>query len=78
MAAVQEVNRVTVGQLLARRRLVRDRAETLRTNDALFGAARDLRRRAQEQINAGRPELAAPYLDEVALFEGAVQAVPGL
>ena len=64
--------------LLARRRLVRDRAETLRINDALFDAARDLRRRAQAEINAGRPELAQPYLDEVSLFESAVQRVPGL
>lgn len=78
VAAVQKVDRVTVGQLLAHRRLVRDRAETLRTNDALFDAARDLRRRAQAQINAGHPELAAPYLDEVSLFEDAVQRVPGL
>jgi hypothetical protein len=69
---------VSVSELIRRRRLVQRHRETLRSNDALFAAARDLRRAAQAQINAGHPELAAPYLDEVALFEGAVQAVSGL
>jgi hypothetical protein len=69
---------VTVGQLLRRRRAVRDHRETLMTNDALFDAARSFRRQAQAQVNAGHPELARPYLDEAELFEAAAQGVPGL
>jgi hypothetical protein len=78
VAAVSQEHRVTVTELLRHRRAVRDHREALAANDALFDAARDLRRRAQQQINAGRPDLAVPYLDEVELFESAVQAVPGL
>jgi hypothetical protein len=63
---------------LRRRRLVRDHRETLASNGALVDAARSLRRSAQQQINAGHPELARPYLDEAELFEGAIQRVAGL
>jgi hypothetical protein len=69
---------VTAADLLRRRRAVRDHRDALAANDALFDAARDFRRRAQAQINAGHPELARPFLDEAELFEGAVQSVPGL
>lgn len=69
---------MTVGQLLRRRRAIRDQAETLAANDALHDAARHFRRRAQEQINAGHPELARPYLDEAELFDSAVTPVRGL
>jgi hypothetical protein len=69
---------MTAAELIRRRRAVRTHRDALRTNDALWDTARDFRRRAQEQINAGRPELAAPYLDEARLFEGAAQTVPGL
>lgn len=69
---------MTVAALLRHRRAVRDHAEALRANDALFGVARGLRRHAQEQINAGHPERAVPFLDEAELFESAAQAVPGL
>lgn len=69
---------MTMGQLLARRRAVRDHREALAANDSLFTVARDFRRLAQQQINAGHPELARPYLDEAELFESAAQTVPGL
>ena len=52
------------------------RAETARTRAGLSDAASGLRSLAQEQIDAGRPDLARPYLDEVALFEGAVRRLP--
>jgi len=64
--------------LLARRRAVARHEEALRTNDALFEAGRDLRREAQAYLNAGRPDLAAPYLEEAQMFEGATQRPPGL
>jgi hypothetical protein len=64
--------------LLRRRRLVARHEDALRLNDALFDAARDLRRRAQAQLNAGRPDLAQPYLDEAAVFEDATQRPRGL
>lgn len=66
------------GAHLARRRAVRDHREALVANGALFDAARELRRAAQVQVNAGHPELARPFLDEAELFESAAQAVPGL
>ena len=69
---------MTLAGHLRHRRAVRDHEETLRSNDALFGVARGLRRTAQTYLNAGRPDLARPYLDEAELFEGAVQPVPGL
>jgi hypothetical protein len=78
VAALPQGNAVSVSELIRRRRLIQRNREALRANDALFAAARDLRRAAQQQINAGHPELAAPYLDEVELFESAVQAVVGL
>jgi hypothetical protein len=78
VAALPQGHGVTVGHLLRRRRAVRDRAEALAANDALFDAARDFRRRAQVQLNAGHPELARPFLDEAELFESAAQRVPGL
>lgn len=69
---------MTVAGLLARRRAVQAEATALRTNDALFDAARDLRRRAQPFLTAGHPELAEPYLDEARMFEAAVHRPPGL
>lgn len=68
----------TLAAQARRRRRVAAHVEALRANDALFEAARTFRRQAQAQLNAGHPELAAPYLDEAELFESAVQAVPGL
>lgn len=67
-----------VAGVLRRRRMLRDHYDTLRANDGLYDVSRDLRRRAQAQINAGHPERAVPYLDEARLFESAVQPVPGL
>lgn len=64
--------------VLRRRRAVARYADRLRVNDGLFDAGRDLRRRAQVQLNAGRPDLAQPYLDEAELFESAAQPLPGL
>jgi len=69
---------MTVAELLRRRRAVAQNESTLRTNDALFDAARDLRRRAQPFLTDGRPELAQPYLDEAEVFESAVDLLPGL
>jgi hypothetical protein len=69
---------VTAADLLRRRRAVRHRRDTLAANDALFDAARDFRRRAQAQINAGHPDLARPFLEEAEMFEGAAQPVRGL
>lgn len=69
---------MSTAELIRRRRAVRAHRETLQANDALFMAGRDLRRRAQQLINEGRPELAAPYLDEAGLFDSAIQPVPGL
>lgn len=64
--------------LLRRRRAVARQHERLRTNDGLFAAARELRREAQAYVNAGRPDLAQPYVDEAELFESAAQRVAGL
>lgn len=69
---------MTMTQALRHRRAVRDHREALAFNAALTDAASGLRRRAQAQIAAGHPELARPFLSEVALFESAVQPVPGL
>lgn len=64
---------------LVRRRLAVARAEdTLRTNDAVHDTARALRREAQVYLNADRPDLAAPYLDEALMWESAAQPVRGL
>jgi hypothetical protein len=62
--------------LLRRRIAVARHRDTLRTNDALYEAARDLRRRAQADINAGRPDLAQPFIDEALMFEAATQPLP--
>jgi hypothetical protein len=64
--------------VLRRRRKVARYTDRLRSNDRLFDAARGLRREAQVYLNAGRPDLAQPYLDEATLFEDATQPVPGL
>jgi hypothetical protein len=64
--------------LLHRRRVVARERDALATNDALYDTARELRRRAQAHINAGHPELAAPYLDEARMWESAAQHPGGL
>lgn len=69
---------VTLSDVLRRRRLMREHEHTLRTNDALADAARDLRREAQAYLNAGRPDLAQPYIDEALTFESAMRRPPGL
>lgn len=69
---------MTVVELLRRRRAIQRHETTLRTNDGLFDAARDLRRRAQRELNDGRPDLAQPFIDEAELFESAIQRVAGL
>lgn len=68
----------TLGDLLRRRRLVADHEHALRTNDSLAAAAREQRRLAQRYLNAGRPDLAQPYIDEALLFEAAMSRPPGL
>lgn len=67
-----------LADLLRRRRLVAEHEHTLRTNDSLAEAAREQRRIAQGYLNAGRPDLAQPYIDEAMLFEGAMSRPPGL
>lgn len=69
---------VTLVALVRRRRAVAAAADTLRTNDAVYGTARVLRREAQTYLNAGRPDLAAPYLDEAELWESAAARPQGL
>lgn len=78
VAALPQGNGVTLAQLLTRRRAVHRHRLALAANDALFSTARDLRRRAQEEVNAGHPELARPFLDEAELFESAASRPPGL
>jgi hypothetical protein len=63
---------------LRRRRAIAEHEHTLRTNDALFQAGRELRREAQTYLNAGRPDLAQPYIEEALLFEAATTCPPGL
>lgn len=67
-----------LSDLLRHRRAAAAAHTALVTNDALFDTARALRREAQVYLNAGRPDLARPYLDEAELFEGAAQRPPGL
>lgn len=69
---------MTAIALLRRRRAVARHADRLRANDRLFEAARELRREAQVYVNAGRPDLAQPYVDEAELFESAAQPLPPL
>ncbi len=63
---------------LRRRRLIAAQRHALLTNDALFDAGRDLRRRAQERINAGDPQGATPFIAEAELFESAITPLPDL
>lgn len=69
---------MSITALARRRRAVQRNRLALQTNDALFEAARDLRRRAQAEASAGHPELAEPFLDEARLFEDAAARPPGL
>lgn len=69
---------MTMGQALAHRRAARDREESLRSTGALLGIGAGLRAQAQAQVLRGRPELAAPYLDEAELFESAARRSAGL
>jgi hypothetical protein len=78
VAAVPQAGVVSVSELIRRRRMIQANRHRLAANDGLFDAARDLRRRAQQQVNAGHPELARPYLDEAELFESAAQPLPAL
>lgn len=43
------------------------------TNDALFEAARDLRRQAQQHLNAGEQRLADVLVEQAVLLESAAQ-----
>lgn len=54
---------------LARRRSLARRADTRRTRGSFADTAAELRGRAQPYLDAGRPDLAAGYLDEAALFD---------
>ncbi len=67
-----------LSEVLRRRRAVAEHEHTLRTNDSLAESARQLRREAQAYLNAGRPDLAQPYIDEALLFESAMTRPPGL
>jgi hypothetical protein len=72
MTLVQFVEHLRVRRAVARHDVL------LRTNDGLFDAARDLRRHAQLELNAGRPDLAEPFIEEAEMFESATQRVPRL
>jgi uncharacterized protein YqeY len=67
-----------LSEVLRRRRAIVDHEHTLRTNDALADASRALRREAQAYLNAGRPDLAQPYIDEAQVFESAMTRPEGL
>lgn len=69
---------MTLVEVLRRRRAVADQEDLLRTNDVLYGTARELRREAQVYLNAGRPDLAAPYVEEAEWWESAAQRPRGL
>jgi hypothetical protein len=65
-------------ELLRRRRAAADHGHARRTNTALAVAAHEQRRLAQQYLDAGRPDLAQPYLDEAALFDAAMSRPPGM
>lgn len=73
VAALPHGDRVTVGQALAHRRVVRRQAEAARRARALSAVAEEFRRRA-----ADHPGDAAPYLDEAELFDSAASRVLAL
>jgi hypothetical protein len=78
LAAVPQGNVVSVGALIRHRRLVqRTRADAAATA-ALREAAAEFRARAAEEVAAGRPELARPFLDEAEMFESAASPGRGL
>lgn len=68
----------TVVSMSRRRRAVLHRQQHARSNRALADAGRSLRAQAQAYLDAGRPDLAEPYLDEARLFEAAMQTTAGL
>lgn len=54
-----------------RRRATATRERRQRTSSALSDAAQAFRGDAQVYLNAGRPDLAQPYVDEAEMFEAA-------
>lgn len=64
--------------VLRRRRAIARYADRRHANDRLRSVGGDLRRAAQPMLDAGRPDLAQPYLDEAELFESAAQPLPSL
>lgn len=58
---------------LARRRAIARNADARRTRGSLADTAAELRGRAQPYLDAGRPELAEPYLDEADLMAEAAR-----
>lgn len=69
---------MTLGEAVRRRRLMHAYRDRAAANARLTEASSAFRRRAQEQVDAGRPELARPYLEEADLFDSAVRALPAL
>lgn len=65
-------------EAVRRRRLIHATRERAARNQALRQVASGLRASAEEEFRAGHPERALPYLDEAAVFEGAVQPLPVL
>lgn len=69
---------MTVGELIRHRRLVRRTRADAAASAALRATAAEFRARAQQQVDAGHPELARPFLDEAEMFESAARPGPGL
>jgi hypothetical protein len=69
---------VTVGALIRHRRLVQRTRADATASAALREAAAEFRARAAEEVAAGHPELARPFLDEAEMFESAASPTRGL
>lgn len=63
--------------VLRHRRAAAAAEDTQALNVALRVAADEQRCLAQRFINAGRRDLAQPYIEEAEMWEGAVELVPG-
>ena len=71
MAPLAEGVRVSVVEVLHHRRALARSAARMRRRVDLFSVARDLRREAQPFLDRGRPDLAAPYVEEAEVLEEA-------
>jgi hypothetical protein len=65
---------VSPAATLRRRRAIASYADTLRTRTILADTVAELRALARPLLDAGRPELAQPYLDEAEVLAEAAGA----